>query len=115
MIELSYVERRVTMEDVIKKIIKIEEKAQEIMSTTINENNVKRKEAEEKLAALEEQIVGHAHIKAKELRKSELRENAVIAKEIKAKCDVRLKAMEEKAAANKEAWVTYLLERVIGD
>lgn len=103
------------MEDVIKKIIKIEEKAQEIMSTTLKENNVKRKEADEKLKALEEEIVGHAQIKAKELRKRELRKNAVIAKEIRGKCDVRLQEMEAKAAANKDQWVKDLLDKVLGE
>lgn len=103
------------MEDVIKKIIKIEEKAQAVMSKTLKENNAKRKEADEKLAALEEQIVGHAHIKAKELRKKELRENAVYAKEIRMKCDIRLQEMEAKAAANEAAWVDYLIDKVLGD
>lgn len=103
------------MEEVIKKIIKIEEKAQDIMAKTLKENNEKRKELEVRLIELNEQIVGHAHIKAKETRKKELSKNVVYAKEIKAKCDLRLKEMDVKAEANEEAWIDYLVKQVLGD
>ncbi len=103
------------MEDVIKKIIKIEEEAQSIMATTLKENNVKRKELEVSLAELKEQLVGHAHIKAKETRKKELSKNAVYAKDIKLKCELRLKEMDVKANANEEAWIDYLVKQVLGD
>lgn len=103
------------MEEVIKKIIKIEEVAQEIMASTHKENERKRQEAEEKLKALEEKLLGDAHRKAKELKKRELAENAVHAKEIGRKCDEQIKAMEASAVAHEEAWVTYLVDRVLGD
>ena len=103
------------MEDVIKKIIKIEEKAQAIIASTLQENEVKRNATEERLKALEEQIVGDAHKKAKELRKKELSANASYAKEIRSQCDRRIKAMEDTAKEKSDQWVEYLLGKVLGD
>lgn len=103
------------MEDVIRKIIKIEEKAQAIMEETLKENETKRREAQDMLMNLEEKIIGDAYRKAKELRKMELRENAVKAKEIKGQCDTRLQSMKAKADENEDKWVGYLVDAVLGD
>lgn len=103
------------MEEVIKKIIKIEETAQEIMAETLKENEVKRQEAEEMLKNLEENIVGDAYRKAKQLRKRELKENAVVAKEIRGQCDGKIQAMKDKAAEKEAEWVDYLVNAVLGD
>lgn len=103
------------MEDVIRKIIKIEEEAQTIMSTTLRENEAKRQESLERLKLLEEKILGDAIKKTKEIRKRELRENATYAKEIRSECDARLENMVVKVKKNEEEWVRYLVEKVLGD
>lgn len=101
------------MEDVVRKIIKIEEIAQEIMASTIRENQVKRQEAQERMGELEDKILGDAKRKVKEIKKRELSENAVAAKQIGKACDHRIEEMEKKAAANEEAWINYLVDRVL--
>ena len=103
------------MEDVIRKIIRIEEKAQAIMTSTIEENAAKRESAEIYISDLRDKIIGDAHRKAKELKKRELGENATYAKEIKSKCDNRLEEMVKKAEAHEEEWINYLVESVLGD
>jgi len=112
---LTLVERRCSMEDVIRKIIKIEEKAQAIMATTIQENEAKKLSTEEYVSTLRDKIIGDAEKKAKELRKRELGENAAYAKEIKGKCDQRLVEMVEKAQRHEEEWIAYLVDKVLGD
>jgi len=103
------------MEEVIKKIIKIEATAQEIMAKTAQENKVKRAEAQARMVELEEKILGDAQRKVKEIKKAELRKNAVVAKEIGKESERLISKMEEKAVANEEAWVAYLVDRVLGD
>lgn len=103
------------MEDVIRKIIKIEETAQAIMTSTLEENEAKRKSAEAYVNDLRDKIIGGAHKKAKVLRKRELGENASYAKEIRSKCDRRLVEMVEKANAHEEEWINYLVDKVLGD
>lgn len=103
------------MEDVIKKIIKIEESAQDIMATTLKENQAKIKTAEEDMLELEEMIIGNAHKRAKEMRKQELGENAVYAKEMRKECDKNIAFMETRSKENEETWVRFLVDRVLGD
>lgn len=103
------------MEDVIKKIIKIEETAQDIMATTIKENEAKIKTAERDMVELEELIIGDAYKRAKDMRKSELGENAVYAKEMRKECAGNIMFMETRAKENEEEWVRFLVDRVLGD
>ncbi len=103
------------MEDVIRRIIEIEEEAQKILKDTKEENARKENEAREALDHLHEKIVGDAHRKEKELRKKELRENATAAREIRAKCDEQLIRLEEKVKLKEEEWVKMLVDAVLGD
>ncbi len=101
------------MEDVIKKIIKIEEKAQEIMRSTHHENEVKRQVAEDQMKQLEEMIIGDAHQKIKEIREKELSENSALQQEQLEVCNKRLKKMEAKVLQNEEKWIDDLYKLIL--
>lgn len=103
------------MEDVIRKIIKIEEKAQLVMETTVNECKRKRVEHDEKLKALEEKIIGDAKRKALELTEKELSQNEVYAQSVKKDCDRRLEVMEQATSEKEDLWVKYLVDKVLGE
>ena len=103
------------MEEVIKRIIKIEEQARKTMAKTLEQNEKKRKDTEEALKVLEEKLITETNMKVKELRKRELRENADAAKVIRKECDSHIRFMETRAKENEEEWIRYLVDKVLGE
>ena len=101
------------MEDVIKKIIKIEEKAQSIMASTYRENEVKRQVAADQIKQLEATIIGDAHRKIEEIREKELSENSELLKEKSDVCNSKLKKMEAIVLKNEDQWVDNLYNKIL--
>lgn len=102
------------MEDVIRKIIKIEEKAQAIMDGAISEKMQMEQDFDEKLKALDDRIIGDAKRKISELRERELSENNEVMEQQKVLCENKLSVMEEAVAKNREQWVETLVNNVLG-
>lgn len=101
------------MEDVIRKIISIEEKAQEIIGEAIEEKANRKKEQEVKLEQLEEQILGDAKRKIDQLRTRELSENSIISEKQTILCGAKLVKMEERVEKYGEKWVEELIENIL--
>ncbi|PKM58081.1 MAG: hypothetical protein CVU98_02745 [Firmicutes bacterium HGW-Firmicutes-3] len=101
------------MEDVIKKIIDIEEKAQALMNHTLLEKEALIKSYEEKTIAMEKRILEEADTKIEQIRKKELSDSVAERKKIEAQCDMKMLAIEEKIRKNKEVWVEELVNQVL--
>ena len=101
------------MEDVIKRIIDIEEKAQALMNHTLQEKEALIKSYEEKTKAMEKRILEEAEMKIEQIRKKELSDSAAERKAIEDQCDLKLKAIEEKIRKHKEAWIADLVSQVL--
>jgi hypothetical protein len=101
------------MEDVIKRIIDIEEKAQALMNHTLQEKEALIKGYEEKTVAMEKRIHEEAVTKIEQIRKKELSDSAAERKAIEAQCDMKMMAIEEKIKKHKEVWVTDLVNQVL--
>lgn len=102
------------MEDVIKKIIKIEEKAQAIMDGAISEKMRMEQDFDEKLTSLDNRIIGEAKRKVKELRERELSENSELVNAQVTQCDEKLQVMEKAVAENRDKWIDTLVANVLG-
>ncbi len=101
------------MQDVIKKIIKIEEKAQAIIEGANKEKDQIRRDFEEKVTSLENKIMGDARKKVKQLRERELSENKIASDKRASKCEKQIVAMEARVSEHKEQWVKELVENVL--
>lgn len=101
------------MEDVIKKIINIEEKARAIIEAANQEKEIKEQEFDQKLSSLEEKIMGDARKKIKQLRERELNENTEAKRVSEQKCQKKIAIIEERVVKNKDQWVSELVENVL--
>ena len=101
------------MEDVIRRIIDIEEKAQALMKHTMQEKEALIKSYEEKTVALEKRILEEADTKIEQIRKKELSDSTNERKEAEKQCDMKIMAIEEKIKKNKEAWISDLVNQVL--
>lgn len=101
------------MEDVIRQIIEIEEKARNIIETTKEENEEKKLEAKKTLKAMEDEIVGSSEKKIRQLRERELQECNDVIEELADEVEQKIKQMEVKAIENEEAWVEFLVTKVL--
>ena len=101
------------MEEIIKRIIEIENKAQKAMKSAKEEKKAKEKEFENTLIELEEKIMEEAYSKIKQIREIELDEIENQAKEEKEKCNYVLEKMEEKHRKNAEKWKNEIVSSII--
>lgn len=101
------------MEDVIKKIIRIEEKAQTIIEGANKEKEQMEAAFEEKLDALERRVIGDAKRKVRELRERELSDNIAAREAQVDKCNRKLAEMELRVKENRDKWVDELVDNVL--
>jgi len=101
------------MEEVIKKIIEIEETAQKLMEDTEKEKEEKKKEHQARIQALEEKIMHDAKRKVVQLREREALENQKMTQEKIEMCDQHLIKMAKHMKKNKDQWVEELVEAVL--
>jgi vacuolar-type H+-ATPase subunit H len=102
------------MEEVIKKIIQIEEQAQSIISEAIQEKERKEKEHEDKIQNLHETIINNAHSKVEQIRAREFEEINEKKTAMEDKCQARLGRMQDNANQKMDQWVNELVNRVLG-
>lgn len=101
------------MEEVIKQIIDIEDKAQSIIDNALIEKKQKEEEHMRKLDELERKIVDDALIKVAQIREREFNdiedeENAKVRR-----CEDRLLELNEYAEENMDRWVKELVDKVL--
>ncbi len=101
------------MEEVIKKIIDIEEKAQKVVDDALEEKRLKEEEHMLKILKLEDTIVNDAKRKVEQIRIREFDEIRDKENEKILECDKKLQAMEQLAAKNMDQWVDELVKRVL--
>jgi|ASRM01.1.fsa_nt_gi vacuolar-type H+-ATPase subunit H len=102
------------MEEVIKKIIQIEEQAQSIIKEAIQEKERKEKEHEDKIQNLHETIINNAHKKVEQIREREFEEINEKKTAMEDKCQARLSRMQDNANQQMDQWVNELVNRVLG-
>ena len=101
------------MEEVIKRIIYIENKAQNVINDAEKEKISKQNELKDRLDALEKKLMADADKKIKRLREIELSEANAIALDSNESCTGRLKMIEQNSMDKKEIWAKNLYESVI--
>jgi vacuolar-type H+-ATPase subunit H len=101
------------MEEVIKKIIQIEEQAQSIISEAIQEKERKEKEHEDKIQNLHETIIDNAHKKVEQIRAREFEEINEKKTAMEDKCQAQLGRMQNNANQKMDQWVNELVNRVL--
>ena len=101
------------MEEVIKKIIQIEEEAQAIIDETMKEKERKEKEHEEELVHLQASIIQNAHRKVEQIRKREFDEVNSKTANMEKKCEDRLQRIEKNADMKMDGWIDELVNRVL--
>lgn len=101
------------MKEVIRRIIEIEESAQQIMETTKQESQEKIAQTAKALKEMEKKLLGDAQNKINQIRDRELMDCKEEMVEMKAACYEKIHQMEVKAIENEEAWVKFLVDQVI--
>lgn len=101
------------MEEVIKKIIDIEYKAQGIMDDTEVEKAQKYKELEAKIKELKEDILTQAERKVNQLWNKEIQEAKEIANKKNKELEEKLTLIEKYSNENMGEWVDRITENII--
>ena len=103
------------MEDIIRRIIEIEDKAQEIVNDArAAESNLgKRVEAEDKILA--QKIREKAENRCRKLRESEQERINEKINDISKTTESRLAELQRKYSENKEKWVDDMVRHIIGE
>jgi len=101
------------MEEVIKNIIQIEDKAQKIIDDAIANKKLKEAEHKERVKSLEDTIINDAKHKVEQIREREFLEIREQEEAKVAKCQVRLEQMDIDAQKQMDSWVEELVKRVL--
>jgi hypothetical protein len=101
------------MEEIIKKIISIENKAQKVMSSTNVEKKEKELALKEKLQQLEKNIIENAYKKVEQIRERELAETNLEAKKETERCNNIIIRMEERASRKEKIWRKEIIDAII--
>ena len=103
------------MEEIIRRIIEIEDKAQEIVhdARDAEKNLDKRVEAEDKRLA--KAIHEKAENRCRKMRETEQEQVSGKITLIKSRAQEQLKELEEKYDKNKEKWVDDMVRHIIGE
>lgn len=101
------------MEDVIKMIIQIEDKAQKIIDDAVADKKHKEADHKERVKALEDTIINDAKHKVEQIREREFLEIKEQEEAKVVKCEKRLDQMDINAAEKMDMWVEELVKRVL--
>lgn len=102
------------MEEVIEKILEIEEKAREIVSDAENEKSGLEEEIKELSEKLRRDISSRAEEKSNALREYEDGEADRKIEAINAEAQRSMQLLEEKFAQNRDKWVEEIFSSVTG-
>lgn len=101
------------MEEVIRKIIQVEMKAQQVdkdLAQTVQQRKMKQ---QERLTVLQKTIQLKANAKLEAIRKSEEEEINQLIRKKEADCNKRLAVIERQAADKMDVWVDDLVAEVL--
>ncbi len=101
------------MEDVIKKIIEIEEKAQRILDEVAKEKEHKYEEHQKTIHTMEEKTTQNAHRKVREIRERELKEVNEKKQAMEEACAKQWQQMDVYSQEHMEQWVQELINHVL--
>lgn len=102
------------MEDLIMKIIDIENKAQELIADAKKADKELSERIDNDTHKLQDDIERKMKAKNASLRKFEEEDAQKQIKEISESTDKNLSRLEEKYNANKEKWINEIVENIIG-
>lgn len=103
----------IILEEVIKKIIDIEHKAQSLVSDTKNEKEEKIKAMKNKILDMEKELLIKTDKKVKQLEKREIQEAREYAEKKNIETEKKLKDIEQFARDNIESWIQDIYFKVI--
>jgi len=101
------------MEEIIKRIIYIENKAQKVINTAEQEKISKQEDLVKRLDALEEKLYKDADKKIEIMREKELKIAKDKAQKMSESCTGKLKMIEQYGKDHKEEWCKQLYEAVL--
>lgn len=101
------------MEEVIKMIIDIEDKAQKIVNDAITEKELKETQNKDRIKALENSIINDAKHKVEQIREREFLEIKEQEQVKVVNCENHLKKMELEAEEQMDTWVEELVKRTL--
>ena len=102
------------MEELIMKIIELEDKAQEIISDAKKADNGLDESIAEKSKELEADIERRAHEREEYVKNVEEKDTEEKISAVKKELDEKIAELENKYRTNKDAWVNGIVENVIG-
>lgn len=101
------------MEEIINRIISIENKARDVLDSTNAEKEQKHQEMLTKIDRLKEKILHDANNKVQQLRQREIDEAGKKAEDYIAKSKIRFDKMKIYAENNKDKWRDELVKTVL--
>lgn len=102
------------MEDLILKIIDIEDRAQEVIKDAKQANTTLDQDIADETRKLHRSIQNKAIAKSESLKERELKEADEKCENIKAESKQQIDVLEKKYADNKDAWVNKIVKNIIG-
>ena len=102
------------MEEIIEKIMEIEDRAQEIISDAKKADNGLDEAIAEKSKELEADIERRAHEREEYVKNVEEKDTEEKISAVKKELDEKIAGLERQYKANKDAWVNGIVENVIG-
>ena len=102
------------MEEVVKKIIEIEHKAQDMVSEGLAEKDTIQRNTLEELRIMESNILEMAEHKVEQLKLKSRKEADDKIVKIKEKTSTKLHLMEGNAVKNQKEWEDQIFSRIIG-
>ena len=102
------------MEEIIEKIMEIEDRAQEIISDAKKADNGLDEAIAEKSKELEADIERRAHEREEYVKNVEEKDTEEKISAVKKELDEKIARLESQYKANKDAWVNGIVENVIG-
>lgn len=101
------------MEEVVRRILQIEETAQETMNQAIQDKKEKEDAHQKRLSELQARINREAERKVRELREMELAEAQQKSEQISRDCSVRIEEMEQLSRQNMENWIEAVTKAIL--
>ena len=101
------------MEDLIAKILKVEDRAQEIVASAKHDQENLQKDLDKEVENLHSDIHNKEEAKIKYLTDFENKESEKKLLEISENLDRQKKELEEKYNTNKEAWINRIFENTV--
>ncbi len=102
------------MEDLILKIIDIEDRAQEVIKDAKQANKTLDQDIADETRKLRQSIQNKAIAKSESIKETELKEADEKGEKIRAESKKQIEALEKKYSENKDSWVNKIVENIIG-